>query len=91
MNTLFPTSVSVPEERVLPDLQGSERQCKWAADIRAGKLKRLHEHLRQWAALIQRYEDASREDLAEKERDGYRAAVDLLLITLLPSGPAALG
>lgn len=77
--TLFETQPAPPEVELLP-IQGSEKQTPWAEAVRAGKLAKCREHLRKWRLLILNYEDAGRDDLADQERGGYRAAVDILAI-----------
>ena len=77
MKTLFEVETE-PAAVDLPPLRGSELHRPWATEIRARKLAACEEFLRQWRLLIERYQDSGRDDAADREREGYREALDAL-------------
>ncbi|HEU4751921.1 MAG TPA: hypothetical protein VFU47_02355 [Armatimonadota bacterium] len=73
-----------PDETSLPALWGSPKQIEWAEKIRAGKLKHVEQLLREWARLIEIYQDYERAGRAEgkvaEARAKRREALDGLAV-----------
>lgn len=71
--SLTETAISVE----LPDLNGSEKQVRWAGHIRREKLREVQQVLREWQGLIDNYQRAGKslEKVAEA-RAAFRSALD---------------